>query len=119
MWILLLLFKSCGSGMSDYIEDLSGGYQFIFESKREQLIIGNHSIPCTVLAYSYNDDYILVFQQPIEDCFITSVKNIDTLQFWIVDTKQDSLYGPLRMFEYIQKRKELKVPEKLKLKIEI
>ncbi|WP_157976852.1 DUF3997 domain-containing protein [Taibaiella helva] len=116
------LFFSCGAGVSDYTEELPGGYQFISESRDEQFIQGNYRfIPCTVLDYCYNQDYILVSQKPKKNCLIlpdSPIKNVDTVQFWIIDIVNDSLRGPYKKDDYMDLRRDLNIPAHLKLKIE-
>lgn len=41
------------------------------------------------------------------------------INYWIISHKVDSMFGPLSKEEYFQKRKELGVPEELKLKIDM
>lgn len=46
--IISLFLISCG-GLSDYSENIPGGYQFVSEAKYVNLIIGKQEIPCNVL----------------------------------------------------------------------
>lgn len=38
-----------------------------------------------------------------------------TINYWIISNKENNVYGPLTEDEYLQKRKELNVPEGLKI----
>lgn len=121
-----MLLESCGGGTSDYVEKLPGGYQFISESKDQSFIYGknNQYIPCSVISYIFNNDFILVCQQPSDPCIHTEAigiktVNIDIVQFWIIDVQQESLMGPFTFSEFLNQRKKMGVPNELLLKIEI
>lgn len=121
-----MLFASCGGVTSDYSEKLPGGYQFISESKDQSFIYGKNKqyIPCSVISYAFNNDFILVYQQPSELCIHTEatgikIANIDVVQFWIIDVQQESLMGPFTLLEFLNQRKKMGVPNELELKIKI
>jgi hypothetical protein len=119
--ILFVLFYACGA-LSDYVEKLPGNYYFIFESQYNQTITGHGSIiPTVVISYSYNDNYILAAQRTdlTKDSNVDGVNNVDVVQFWIIDVKKETLYGPFKIAEYLEKRKILNIPGKLKLKVEL
>ena len=155
-FIAILFIQSC---TSDYNKELSGGYVYADESAEDHIIRssrpGNKSILGTVVAYDFNDDYILALQKPdynnhkngiaaylrlndqvnypgkttedIQKVLIAadSIAKTDTyyqkifahkINYWIIAHKQKQVvYGPLTEAEYLQKRKELNVPGKLKL----
>jgi len=46
---------------------------------------------------------------------IKKLKDSKIHYYWIINKKTDDIYGPLNWNEYLQKRKELGVPKKLKL----
>lgn len=88
----------------------------------------------------YDDNFILVARKPFElicdcnwDCIIEkygskryglerpnlckdALKNCTMYDFWIIVKSTNNIYGSYNKQEYLQKRKELKVPEKLELK---
>jgi hypothetical protein len=116
---------SCSGGVGDYIEDLPGGYQFVSESNEQSFIYGNSNqyVACTVIAYTYDENFILICQKPSEPCIHTeatgiSVKKIDIIQFWIVDIHKDTLLGPFTLSEYLKKRNSMGISDRLTLKLE-
>lgn len=122
----IVLFTSCGGGVSDYTEELPRGYQFVSESKNQSFIYGKNQqyIPCNVISYTFNSDYILVYQRPSEPCIHTEatgikIANIDVVQFWIIDVQKESLMGPFTLSEFLNQRKKTGVPDELELKIKI
>lgn len=87
---------------SDDSEDLGGGYTYYSEQK---MISGKFQIPPTILEYRYNSEIIIVKQQP------TKYKDImyndynyplgrDTIYYWIIDKKNNSLTGPINYDEF-------------------
>jgi hypothetical protein len=75
---------------------------------------------------AFNDKFILLDQKPlslIPGCGSSSkeckeaLKKIDIHQYWIIDKSMDYIYGPLTGRQFLSKRKELKVPVKLKIKL--
>ena len=121
---IFIIVSSCSG--RDYIESLPGGYQFISESNEQSFIYGkgDEFIPCTVIDYVFDDNFILICQKPSEPCIHTDatgldVENVDIIQFWIVDIREDKLLGPFILTEYLQKRNNIGVPERLTLKLEI
>jgi len=56
-----------------------------------------------------NSDFIVVSQRK-------DSSNIDTLQYYIIAKKTDSIYGPYNTEGYLQNRKKLNVPKNLILK---
>lgn len=124
--LFTMLFASCGGGISDYTEDLPGGYQFVSESKDQSFIYGKKQqyIPCSIISYTFNNDFILVYQRPSEPCIHTEatgmqIVNIDVVQFWIIDVQKESLMGPFTLSEFLKQRKKIGVPDELELKIKI
>jgi len=118
--IFILFLVNCG-GISDYTKDLPGGYEFVSESNSQQLIHGNNIlIPCTVKSYSTNKNFIIAAQSPAEECIQPNeIKVIAPLQFWIIVIQEKKLIGPLTLSDFIYQRKELAIPEDLKLQIEV
>lgn len=140
--IISLLFNSCidsldknmGNGYTLHIGD--GYWTGILNSKNTVVINSK------VLNYSYNSTFIIASQRPWDS--IPGVPDLESMkykerneafksssfkQYWIINKKErcefDSLsktysnvYGPYSKKEYLQKRVELSVPEKLKLDFE-
>jgi hypothetical protein len=112
----------------DYTVELSGNYYWIHESNDQQVIAnhyhheGDKFIPCTVIDYDYNNSFIIAAQKPQVNCFFDGLNyNIkyypDPIEFWIISHKDSTIYGPLNLTDFLKKRNELGVPEKLKLKL--
>ena len=97
------------------------------------------NVPCTVRGYAYNENFIVACQKPFPICILDNVstdslftwqlnnkKYVDSckqytfsLNFWIIDIKKDSFYGPLNLNEYLQKRIDLKIPDELKMSLDL
>lgn len=122
--ILFFIVSSCGGWMGDSIDELSGNYEFVFENNENAIIKGageEKIIPCSVLSHSYNDDFILAFQKAASDCILNSnlKQEEGKVYFWIIDVKADTLYRTESIEDYWTKRVELKVPENLRLQVQL
>lgn len=132
--IIFFLFFGKYIGPQKYTEKLSGGY--IFQSKghdfnkiRKNIYIqGDKYIPSNVINYSYNDIFIIAAQEPNNYDLYLYNHVIDSnnfynyqelIEFWIISHEDSTIYGPMSLSNYIKKRKELSVPEDLKLKLKI
>ncbi len=84
------------------------------------------SIPGHILFYGHSKDYIIVIQKPSDsiynfnenlkyDKMMEKVFKSNFNQFWILKVKNDSLFGPFQKAEYLKKRKEIGVPDNLKI----
>ena len=70
--IIIAVFLLISCNMSDYSEDLVGGYTFSHEGKDYNTIFGgNHTIYPNVLEYAFNDDFILVCQKPNKSLYLS------------------------------------------------
>lgn len=123
---LILLFISCGGGVNDYSDSLSGGYHFVSEARYINYIVGNEEIPCNVIGYAYTKNYILACQEFNDsECILYTqhlpqfaARNRDKeINFWIIDIKRDSLLGPLNYAEYLNARKQLNIDKNLRIKV--
>ena len=117
--ILIAMLTSCN--FSDETTKISGGWTFAIEGKHDKVISkGNKYIPCEVVAYDDNDDFIIAKQKPMKECFfrmdtIIHYPTTDSIFYWIIDHKRKLFLGPLMYRDYFIKRKLLKVPQDLKL----
>ncbi|NLT50476.1 MAG: DUF3997 domain-containing protein [Ignavibacteria bacterium] len=118
------LFIIYFTGCSDYTVELSNGYIFVSESKVNQKIVKKgyfekeKYIPCTVIAFNYNDDFIIAAQINNPD----GVKRVlinDPVFFWIIYHKGSQFIGPVSIDEYLKQRKELHIPDDLKLDLKL
>lgn len=136
---ILIILSSC----SKY-PDLGDGYKFDYNGKYTLSIVdvnNNIVIPETILSYAFDSTFIIVSQRPWD-----SIPNIKTMnysesikafekssfrQYWIINKKEKSeysldslikcarysnVYGPFKKYDYLKKREELKVSQKLVLK---
>lgn len=139
VFIIVIVAASCskypdlGNG---YKLDSDGKYTLQIINYENTVIVGSH-----ILDYAFDSTYIIVAQRPWD-----SIPNIKTLnykksnkafeesmfrQYWIVNkqepnvysldtlfqlAKYSNVYGPFKKEEYLQKRKELGVPQEFKLK---
>lgn len=62
LFFVMIVVLSCN--MSDYSEELSEGYTFVHESKDYNSIIGKQMIYPNVIEYKFNENFILVCQEP-------------------------------------------------------
>jgi hypothetical protein len=150
--ICLLLLSSCGAGVNSRSEELTGGSYFR-ESGNALNLIRSHNglhkaIYSKIVAYDYNDDFIIVAQKPNfeyhrgliasdlnhgHEDFSVLEKAADSIlthdpyylkifssemNFWIIVNKLHELIGPLTKTEFEAKRKELNIPDDVKLDID-
>ncbi len=122
--ILLILIYSCG-GISDSTTELSNGYYYASESANENIIVrhgyknGDRYIPCNVIEYKYDDDYIIAKQLPSPDCFWDIDSNTygdEKYYYWIIVTNENTILGPLSLVEFMDKRIQLNIPVHLRFK---
>ncbi len=122
----IFFIVACGGGISDDVDELSGGYCYCFEGNKDDVIIKYSSnkkdryIPCDIIAYDYDDSYIIASQKPMSNCFIgldtIHYPSTDSIFYWIIDHKRKLFLGPLVYRDYLIKREQLKVPEDLVLR---
>jgi len=133
------------TGCSKY-PDLGDGYKFDYDGKYTLAIVNSNNtllINETILDYAFDSTFIIVTQRPWD-----SIPNIKAMnyseateafekstfrQYWIINKKEKSeysldtlsnlarysnVYGPFKKGDYLRKREELNVPQKLVLKEE-
>ncbi len=133
LFFLLLIFLSGCPGAIDSITFKELGHGYIYHE-----IVGlptiskdnsNKNIPCIVVSYNYNNNFIIALQKDYklsekEKDLITEDEYYDLAmekgisKFWIISHSLDSIFGPMNKEDFNKKRKELGVPDNLKLKIE-
>ena len=106
---------------SDLSKDLPGNYTYVDEGGSFKFIIGGtRHIHSEIIAFEYNKDYILVVQKPTNFCSCSvDTTYADSLLFWIIDVKSDSIYGGLKTNDYFRLRKQLSIPNNLKVNIDL
>lgn len=82
----------------------------------------------------YDSTYILVAQKPLDHIFgkiklepyphrerelsLDEIERCKYYKFWIINKLKNDIYGPFDHTSYLMKKKELKIPNKLKLNVE-
>lgn len=131
--LLILVFSSCfGYVNSLYYIDL--GDDYIYNDKLFY-IEGDVNIPSYIISYNFNENFVIALQanyelseqelefikdkkEPNYEAFkIAKKKGIPF--FWIIDKRNDSVFGPLNIQNYLILRKELNIPDELKIKVEL
>jgi len=125
----LIFLVLCGCNGSDYTINLSGGYFFSGEGKGGNMILAYHGsneryLPCEVIAYNHNENFIIAKQKAIEGCgsevgYIPSVlykEGFDTTYYWLISHKDSLRIGPMNKREYEHTRIKYGVPNHLQLK---
>lgn len=117
---ILLISLACGGIGLAYEHDLTGDYAVWATDQVEQAAVVQ-KIPDTssatvivesmVVAYGWNDDFIIAKQHPNLDGF----SQVDTsiTHWFIVRVATGDVYGPLTEEEYLQHRREFSIPDEL------
>ncbi len=117
-FLILGILSSCST--SDYNNELGDGYLFVSESNALQFITGPNDstgtglIPCTVEAFAYDDIHIIARQKNNPDCSLDDISKISA-NYWIIDKKKKTSYGPLDSLTFNKRRVELSVSTSLDL----
>jgi hypothetical protein len=127
LFLLGLTLLSCDIKETKY---LGKGYKLDFENEGYLLINAKNRVIVNyyVLDFNFNSSYIIVNQKPWDsivgkaeeyksyyDCE-KIFKYSSFHQYWIINKTNDSVYGPYQKQEFLQKFKELGVPDSLKIK---
>jgi len=122
----LIVFVGCG-GVSDIYKDLPNGYMYVDEAPLYKYIIlkkahtlieqEENTIPCSVLNYTYNQNYLIAKIKFHYDMNYgtTGFKESKRLKegqiyYYIIDTKKNIRYGAFDTYEkFAKKLKILKV----------
>ena len=89
--------------MSDYKEDLIGGYTFVSDGKNNNKINGKNIIYPNVVEYEYNDDFILVCQIPNQ----SSYKSLLAINLWSNYFTYNSYLNDSLSEKYYKSRNEI------------
>lgn len=129
MVFLAIAFSSCQR------DEIENGYGLDYDASDEICLIntkksgnGYNAIAITghILFYGHSKEYIIAVQKPKDSIYkrnenLKYYQQMDKVcksgfnQFWILNIKNDSLFGPFRKGEYLKKRQEIGVPENLKI----
>lgn len=125
--VLYVSMTLCGCfdpGISDYRYDLATGYQLICSSAHEIKVVPKSSvgipmIPAKVVEIAFDDTFILAKQLGLKKESENSTYMIPdekVIRYWIINAKENKIYGPFENDEFNKKQKELKISDSLKLK---
>lgn len=106
--------------MSDGVTNMNNGYLHARESNYSQVIedeSGKVIVPCTVIDFDYDKDFIVAAQVENKDCF-SSISDKATPLYWIIDCKSNKVYSYISFEQYIVFKEEFGISKKLKLKVE-
>ena len=115
----LFIFASCN--LSDERRNLSGDWEFVDEGRQDRAIDSyKHHIPCNVIEYGYDDNFIIAAQKPTSDCFLgpdsfTYKYGMDSTYYWIIEHDKKLFIGPLDLASFSKMRMELGIPMGLTL----
>jgi hypothetical protein len=120
-------FSFPGPGHLDYSAHLAGDY-WVFRTSAFQNMITPHGysegtpiIPTVVTACATDGRYILAKRQDTRKTFLED-PNItfdeldpESADYWILDTQKTEVFGPLSEGEFTAKRRQLGIPDSIKL----
>ena len=121
VFLVLFIISSCTSdvtiplGQDYFYRDEGGNIKDILCERTESKAF----IPATIIAYKYNNNYIIARQRPIlpqdvlYDRQFEYRKGLNHDYYWIIIKDKDSLYGPLETTEYKELFYELMIPHNL------
>lgn len=117
--LLSCLFQ--GGACGDYSDELPGGYVFVSESpdiqeisRVEGIAPSEHYIPCNVVSYDYNKDFIVAKQIARVGCFhllhtdgdpsgprqnFLNQRDGETY-YWIIEVDKRTIDGPYRLDQF-------------------
>lgn len=91
------------------------GGAIVYKSSQKYLY-SDIKIKGDVISVNSNKDFVIAIQKIDSSNMEKTHSVIVDLQFYIIVKSSDLVYGPYSKKEYLQKRKELGVPNKLRLK---
>jgi hypothetical protein len=121
LFVLMLFAASC---IGDHMYDLGDGYEYLIEGSTCRRLIGKYYIPEDVLAVESNSDYLIVAQMPFSDDTASNISlqenyKYDTVYFYIIDKRIDSLYGPMGLQEYLDTRNRMGLPKDFRMEVKL
>ena len=118
--IIILLSLACLNLSCDDTIEFDENYILVWEGKGCNGIMCHKGVdcgvPCDVLAYNYDDDFIIVAQLPNEtdqplDRICVYSKGRKYIYYWLIIPKKNIELGPLTKEQFEEARKTYKVPE--------
>ena len=108
-----------GPGLTDFSADFGNGCELyqssaqVVEISVDKSLDPKNCVPAKVVECGYNVKFVIAKQQKL-DAKGTPIHG--EYQYWIVDAQQKKRYGPFSVNEFTAKRKELGVPDSIKLR---
>lgn len=90
----------------------------VYKSSKEY-VYEDIKIHGEVISVNHDNDFIIAIREKKDSSIIIGKQSSNVnrnVQYFIIEKKSDSVYGPFDKEKYLQKRTELNVPEELKLK---
>ena len=127
---LLALFLGGCAGVGDYEIELPNRYVIVSSSAHEISLnrksiegsLGEAIISPKISKIAYNDNFVLMEQQglkrrsPENENDMYEIPDESKVFYWILNHKTDKYYGPFTQKEFVEKKKELYIPNNLELK---
>lgn len=125
IFTMLIMFKGC-AGLDDVAENLPNKYTYISEAPQQKWIMksplsidSDLYIPCQILDFKYNKNYIIAkikFHYDI-NCVVgfneSKTLKEGKIYYYILDTEKNIRYGAFEKKDYMSKINELGVNLKL------
>lgn len=98
VFTMITLFCSCGAGVGDTAEELSGGYTFRTDGSMRYLLsnIFQKQIYPNIVNHTYNEDYILIAQKPSKEFHKVLLANHLDARYGILATMDSVDLSPAR-----------------------
>jgi len=122
-----LLFEKCEYRNDGNTESLGSGYS-IFISSHSKDILGKKNIVLVtgIKDYASDDSFITLFRNVNQLSYSLDSTDLrwkkqnlpDSLEFWIINKKKDSLFGPLNRSEFNDLKNRLKFSSSLELNVD-
>ena len=133
--LCVLFFASC---TTEYPKDLGSGFTMQIDDNftyAHNIMYPNgciYVVYTDVTDYKFNKTFIVAEQKPLDSFWVRSsskfmstaddvereFRNYKVRQYWIINKHTQESYGPFTKEQYLEKKKELGVPDTLKLQFE-
>jgi hypothetical protein len=126
IFFFTLILQSCN--FSDSTESLGNGYYYRHEGGELNDIYNKHpnpngrEIPANVIAYDFDDDFIIAKQKPklpqdpLYEKDYKYNRGDNEFYYWLIVKNEELVLGPLNLEEFNIQRSNQKVPDKLVFK---
>jgi hypothetical protein len=121
-FLILVFLLSFSSSCTRDKNDLGAGYFYHENGGREKTIVSTDAkrgICGEIVAYDYNDDFIVAAQKPYEnycwfDSYVEDFPNgLNATYYWLIIKKDNIILGPYEQAKFKEIRERYKVPASL------